>query len=270
MKKIFSWGYIAVILAFIYLPILVLVVYSFTGSTIIGKWTGFSFELYGKLFTGERIRQTIINTLVLAILAASFSTVLGTLGAIGIFYNKKWLGKFVKTANHIPVINAEIVTAISLALVFAFVGIGRSYFALLMGHMVLCTPFVILSVIPKLKQMDGSLYEAALDLGASPFQALIKVVIPEILPGIISGFLLSITLSLDDYMISAYTKPSTFNTISTYVYEAVKNQSKSDLPALRALSAIIFFIMIIAVIIRNISANKNRQNKLIKEIHYEN
>lgn len=261
MKKFAFWLYLALILAFIYLPILILVLYSFTGSTIIGKWTGFSLELYEQLFTGTRIRTTIVNTLFLALLAAGLSTVLGTVGAIGIFYNKKWLGKFVKSANHIPVINAEIVTAISLALVFAFLNIGRSYFALLMGHMVLCTPFVILSVIPKLKQMDGSLYEAALDLGASPFQALMKVVIPEILPGIVSGFLLAVTLSLDDYMISAYTKPTTFDTISTYVYSAVKNQKRSDLPALRALSAVIFFIMVIFVIVRNAFAAKKVKAK---------
>ena len=264
MKKFLSWGYLILILAFVYVPMLVLAVYSFTDSTVVGKWSGFSLELYKDLFTGERIRKTIINTVVLALISASLSTILGTLGAIGIFYNKKLLGKFVKNANHIPVINAEIVTAISLALVFALLGIGRSYFALLIGHVVICAPFVVLSVIPKLKQMDGSLYEAALDLGASPFQALTKVVIPEILPGIISGFLLAITLSLDDYMISAYTKPTTFDTISTYVYNAVKNQNHSDLPALRALSAIIFFIMVIAVIVRNVSATKSLKNK--KEI----
>ena len=189
-------------------------------------------------------------------LAGILSVILGTLGAIGVFYNKKWLGKFVRSASHIPVINAEIVTAISLALVFALFTVGRSYFALLMGHMVLCTPFVMLSVLPKLKQMDGSLYEAALDLGATPTQALFKVIIPEIMPGIFSGFMLAITLSLDDYMISAYTKPATLDTISTYVYQAVKNQNKSMLPALRALSAVIFFIMVIAVVIINLRDSK--------------
>ena len=256
MKKWFSWIYLFAILLFIYMPILILVFYSFTDSAIIGKWNGFSLELYKKLFTVERLRNTIMDTVLLAVLASGLSAVLGTLGAIGVFYNKKWLGKFVKGASHIPVINAEIVTAISLALVFALLSMGRSYFALLMGHMVLCTPFVMLSVLPKLKQMDGSLYEAALDLGATPTQALFKVVIPEIMPGIFSGFMLAITLSLDDYMISAYTKPATFDTISTYVYQAVKNQNKSMLPALRALSAVIFFIMVIVVIVINIRASK--------------
>lgn len=261
MKRWFSWVYLFAILLFIYLPILILVFYSFTDSAIIGKWNGFSLELYKKLFTVDRLRNTIIDTVLLAVLASGFSAVLGTLGAIGVFYNKKWLGKFVKGASHIPVINAEIVTAISLALVFALLSMGRSYFALLMGHMVLCTPFVMLSVLPKLKQMDGSLYEAALDLGATPTQALLKVVIPEIMPGIFSGFMLAITLSLDDYMISAYTKPATFDTISTYVYQAVKNQNKSMLPALRALSAVIFFIMVTVVIVINLRASKKSSIK---------
>ena len=261
MKKWFSWIYLFAILVFIYLPILILVFYSFTDSAIIGKWNGFSLELYKKLFTVERLRNTITDTVVLAILSSGLSAVLGTLGAIGVFYNKKWFGKFVKGASHIPVINAEIVTAISLALVFALLTAGRSYFALLMGHMVLCTPFVMLSVLPKLKQMDGSLYEAALDLGATPTQALFKVIIPEIMPGIFSGFMLAITLSLDDYMISAYTKPATFDTISTYVYQAVKNQNKSMLPALRALSAVIFFIMVIVVIVINLRASKKSSVK---------
>lgn len=261
MKRWFSWVYLFAILLFIYLPILILVFYSFTDSAIIGKWNGFSLELYKKLFTVDRLRNTIIDTVLLAVLASGFSAVLGTLGAIGVFYNKKWLGKFVKGASHIPVINAEIVTAISLALVFALLSMGRSYFALLMGHMVLCTPFVMLSVLPKLKQMDGSLYEAALDLGATPTQALLKVVIPEIMPGIFSGFMLAITLSLDDYMISAYTKPATFDTISTYVYQAVKNQNKSMLPALRALSAGIFFIMVTVVIVINLRASKKSSIK---------
>lgn len=261
MKKFISRGYLFVILAFIYAPILLLLIYSFTDSTIIGKWDGFSFELYQKLFTEERLRTMIINTLLLAFFAATISTVLGTIGAIGIHYNKKAFGKGISGASQIPVINAEIVTAISLALMFAMLGVGRSYFSLIVGHVVLCTPFVVLSVIPKLKQMDGSLYEAALDLGATPTKALFKVVLPEILPGIFSGFMLAVTLSLDDYMITAYTKPTTFNTISTYVYSAVKNQSKSQLPALRALSSVLFLVMVGVVIFMNIRASKkNRRN----------
>ncbi len=256
MKKFLSLFYIFLVLAFIYVPILVLIVYSFTGSVIIGNWTGFSFELYAKLFTEERIRNMIISTVLLAVGAGILSTILGTMGAIGIYYSKGKFGKIIKGSSSISVINAEIVTGISLALVFSLITFGKTYFSLIIGHMVLCTPFVVLSVTPKLKQMDSSLYEAALDLGASPTKALFKVVIPEILPGIFSGFMLAITLSLDDYIITVFTKPETFDTISTYVYNAVKNQAKSELPALRALSAVIFLIMVIVVVIMNIRANK--------------
>ena len=256
MKKIFSGLYIALILAFIYVPILVLVVYSFTDSTIIGNWNGFSLKLYARLFTEERIRTMLLNTIMLALISSVLSTVLGTLGAIGLYYNKGKFGKVVKGASNISVINAEIVTAISLALIFSLVSFGKTYFSLIVGHMVLSTPFVVLSVMPKLKQMDSSLYEAALDLGASPTTALFKVVLPEILPGIFSGFMLSVTLSLDDYVITAFTKPETFDTISTYVYNAVKNQAKSELPALRALSAVIFLIIIVVVICMNLKSKK--------------
>ena len=264
MKKFLSVFYIFLVLAFIYVPILVLVVYSFTNSNIIGNWNGFSFDLYSRLFTEERIRTMLFNTITLALVAGVLSTVLGTLGAIGLYYSKGKFAKTVKGASSISVINAEIVTAISLALVFSLVAFGKTYFSLVIGHMVLCTPFVMLSVTPKLKQMDGSLYEAALDLGASPTKALFKVVLPEILPGIFSGFMLAITLSLDDYIITAFTKPETFDTISTYVYSAVKNQAKSELPALRALSSCIFFIMIIVVVVMNVRANRKAKGKVAR------
>lgn len=261
IKKFLSAFAILSVLAFIYAPILLLVIYSFTDSVIIGNWNGFSLDLYVRLFTEERIRNMILNTVFLAVIAATLSTVLGTMGAIGLYYSKGKLGKTIKGASSVSVINAEIVTAISLALIFSLVSFGKTYFALVLGHMVICTPFVVLSVTPKLKQMDGNLYEAALDLGASPTKALFKVVLPEILPGIFSGFMLAITLSLDDYIITAFTKPETFDTISTYVYNAVKNQAKSELPALRALSAAIFFIMIIVVVIMNVRSNRKVKEK---------
>lgn len=257
-KKILSYSFLALVLAFVYAPIVLLVIYSFTDSAIIGKWNGFSLKLYAQLFTNERVRTMIVNTVVLAVLAAGLSTVLGTLGAIGIFYSRGKFGKVVKGASNINVINAEVVIGVSLALLFSFLAFNRTYFSLLLGHMALLTPFVVLSVTPKLKQMDQSLYEAALDLGATPTKALFQVVIPEILSGIVSGFMLALTLSLDDYVITSFTKPTTFDTISTYAYNAVKNQAKSDLPVLRALSAIIFLIVVAVVIVMNVRANKKR------------
>ncbi|MBO4251169.1 MAG: ABC transporter permease [Clostridia bacterium] len=264
MRKFWGFCIIVVALVFVYLPIIVLAVYSFTESKSL-IWSGFSIEPYLSLFSSSELINMLVNTAVLALLAAAIATILGTIGAIGIFYNKKILGKFTSAASRIPVINAEIVTAISLAFVFSFVFLRGTYFSLLIGHVVICVPFVVLSVLPKLKQMDSSLYEAALDLGATPTQALFKVVLPEILPGVISGFLLAITLSLDDYMVSAYNKPDGFETISTFVYKALAKPRNAALAELRALSSIIFVVMVIGVLIINFRSGSKYKKSKIKE-----
>lgn len=261
LKRILSVLICALVLLFIYAPILLLVVYSFTESHVIGRWEGFSFELYAQLFRDAEIMQILFNTVWLALAAAGLSTILGTAGAIGIFYSRRRVAKPLQAMSQIPVINAEIVTAISLALLFSMLFLYRTYFSLIVGHMVLCTPFVVLSVLPKLKQMDSNTYEAALDLGASPSQALFRVVIPQIFSGIVSGFMLSITLSLDDYIVTAFTKPPMFDTISTYVYNAVKNGTNSSTPALRALSALIFIVMIAVLLIVNLRARKGAKER---------
>lgn len=262
MKKFCGVLIITLALLFVYVPIVILAIYSFTESKSL-FWSGFSFQPYLSLFSSSELIDMLVNTVVLALAAAAIATILGTLGAIGIYYNKKWIGKFTSASSRIPVINAEIVTAISLAFVFSFVLLRGTYFSLLIGHVVICVPFVVLSVIPKLKQMDGSLYEAALDLGATPTQALFKVVLPEILPGVISGFLLAITLSLDDYMVSAYNKPDDFETISTFVYKALAKPRNAPLAELRALSSIIFIVMVIGVLVVNFKmSSENKQGKL--------
>ena len=264
VKKICSIVLCVAVLLFIYAPILLLVVYSFTDTHVIGKWEGFSFALYGDLFRNAEIMQILFNTVWLAVAAAALSTVLGTAGAIGIFYSKRKIARPLQAVSQIPVINAEIVTAIALALLFSVIMLYRTYFSLIVGHMVLCTPFVVLSVMPKLKQMDPNTYEAALDLGASPRQGLFKVVVPQSFSTIVSRFMLSITLSLDDYIVTAFTKPKTFDTISTYVYNAVKNGTNSSTPALRALSALIFVIMIAVLLAVNLRARKPARKEGIK------
>ena len=262
IKNGVSGVYLAIILLLIYAPILLLLFASFSSARIIGEGGTFSIDWYIKLFQSERVMGILLNTVLLAVIAATLSTVLGTMGAIGIFYSNKRTSALLQGANQIPVVNAEIVTALALAILFAAVTLQRTYFSLVVGHLVLCTPFVLISVIPKLKQMDNNLYEAALDLGASPTQALFRVVIPQIASGIVSGFMLSITLSLDDYIITSFTKPATFDTLSTYVYNAVKNESKSDLPLIRALSAIVFLIMIIVVVVLIVrSSRKEEQSR---------
>ncbi len=263
VKKLFAGGYVFLILLILYAPIMLLVAYSFNMSREIGIWSSeWGFSLYVELFNNQDIMQTVLNTFVLAIVSSVLSSILGTLGAIGMFYSKQKTRKILNGATQIPIINAEIVTAISIALVCTMFAFGRSYASLLIGHIVLTFPFVVLSVMPKLKQMDNNLYEAALDLGATPTKALFTVIIPEILPGILSGFLLAINMSLDDYIITTFTKPSTFDTISTYVFDAYARGGKSSsVPALRALSTIIFLVMIIFVVVRYLLSNKKTANK---------
>ena len=258
MKKFIQRGYVWLVLAFMYAPILLLLVYSFNSSNIIGMWSKkWTLGLYKQLFTSEDLMTTVLNTLILALLASTLSTILGTIGAIGMFYSKKRTQKILNSVTQLPVINAEIVTAISIALVCTMFAFGRTYASLLIGHVVLTFPFVVLNVMPKLKQLDSNLYEAALDLGATPTKALFSVIIPQILPGIFSGFLIATTLSLDDYIVTTFTKPATFDTISTYVFDAyAKGGRSADVPALRALSSIIFAVMIIFLVVKNIIANK--------------
>jgi spermidine/putrescine transport system permease protein len=231
----------------------VLAVYSFTTSANIGTIHGFTMKNYITLFTKDELRSMICGTVLLALGAALIATILGSLGAIGAFYSKKAPSQIIGAMNHVPVVNADVVTGFSICilLIVAFGMNKESYIPLVIGHVVLCAPFVYLSVMPKLKQMDGSLYEAALDLGATPAQALVKVVMPEIMPGIVSGFALAITLSLDDYFISTYTKPATFDTISTYVVNATKGSHTEIKTALWALSTVIFVVVVLVVVAMN-------------------
>lgn len=262
MKKCFKATYIGLILFLLYAPILLLAVYSFNSADIIGTWGEFSFQHYITLFTDEAILEMIGNTLLLAFSAAILSTVLGTAGALGIYYSKRRVKTALNGVSQIPIINAEIVTALALAITFVVVGIEKSFFTLLIGHMVICTPFVVLSIMPKLKQMDNSLYEAALDLGASPAKALFKVVLPQIIPGVISGFMLAITLSLDDYIVTSYCKPSTFNTISTYVYNATTKgnaHTAVTLSSFWALTTIIFVVIVATVVAANLIGKKKEE-----------
>lgn len=278
-KKILGQTYIWIILLLMYAPILVLIAYSFSNTEIIGKGFEFSFDLYKNLFnmnntTSRKIMIALGNTLLIALISAFVSTFLGTLGAIGVFYSKRKFRKVIDGLTQLPVVNAEIVIAFSLTVMFVFLGtyVFKSdlfgFWTLLIGHVSLSLPFVYISVKPKLEQMDPSLYEAAIDLGASPRKALTKVVIPEIAPGILSGFMLSITLSLDDFIITSFTRgPGLLNgsdqieTLSTFIQAAIKK--KTVPPEMRALTALIFLAVIIAVIC--VTIYQYNQNKIVKK-----
>lgn len=258
IRKIWKSAVMTAVLLFLYLPILVLAVYSFTDASNIGAIRGFSLKNYVMLFTTPELVRMILGTIVLALSSAAIATILGTLGAIGSFYSKKGMASAITTMNQIPVVNADVVTGFSICILLVVVlGISKDTFIpLAAGHVTLCAPFVFLSVIPKLKQMDSSIYEAALDLGASPFTALVKVVIPQIMPGIVSGFALAVTLSLDDYFVATYTKPATFDTISTYVVNATKGAQTTIKTALWALSTVLFLAVVLMVAVMNVRAEK--------------
>ena len=271
VKKIIGQCYIWLILILMYLPVLVLIAFSFTEATNVGKWSGFTFNLYPRLFQNTENMIALGNTVLIAVISAVLATIIGTLGAVGAFYAKKRVRNTIDLATQIPVVNAEIVVAFSLTVMF--VAIGNivnayifSFWTLLIGHMCLSIPFVYISVKPKLQQMDPSLYEAALDLGCSPSQALGKVIVPEIVPGIFSGFLLAITLSLDDFIVTAFTRGNgllsgekKIETLSTLIQAKIK---KGPIPVeMRALTTILFILVVIGVI--GVSVYRNYQAKKI-------
>ncbi len=252
--------YVYILLFVMYAPLLLLIIYSFTNTKLIGSWDGFSLHLYKALFKDKEIMQAFFNTFLVAISSAIVSTILGTLGAIGIFYSGRKSKAVLEGMSSIPVMNAEIVTALSLTILFVFCGIKFNFLTLLIGHVVLTIPFVVLSVRPKLMQMDPNIYEASLDLGATPSKALRSIILPEIMPGVFSGFILSITLSLDDYIITAFTRDTAFQTLSTYVY-GVTSKKGALPPSLRALTTIITLIALVILIIVNIQSSKEKEKK---------
>ena len=251
-RKIGSKIYVALVMVFLYLPIAVLILYSFNdGKTSV--WKGFTLKWYYELFNNSAIMTSLYNTLIIAVLAALVSTVLGTLAAIGIYNMKKPVRSLVTNVSNIPIINPEIVTGVSFMLLFAFLGtlfnFEMGFATVLIAHISFCTPYVILNVMPQLRQMDYSIYEAALDLGCNPRQAFFKTVMPEIMPGVISGMLMSFTYSLDDFVITYFTRGPKFQTLPIEIYTMLRRRIS---PTINALSTLLFIITIAILIIVNV------------------
>ncbi len=246
------------ILAILYAPILIILIFSFTEAKVLGSWSGFSMELYRNLFTGEGgrgLNSAIFNTFSIAILASIVSTALGTIAAIGIYHHRSRERKVLNFVNSIPMINPDIITGISLFLLFVFVGMSRGYATVLCAHVAFCTPYVVLSVMPRLAKMTPNLYDAALDLGATPWQAIRKVIIPELKPGMLSGFILSFTLSIDDFAVTLFTKGSSgIESLSTYIYTDARKGGLT--PELRPLFSMIFILILALLIIYNLRTSK--------------
>lgn len=254
--------YLWLVLIVLYAPIALIAVFSFTESKILGNWTGFSFDLYINLFSGkadEGLNSAILYTLGIALIAAVGSTILGTLAAIGIYNMRARQRKIVTMLNSVPMINPDIITGISLFLLFVALSISQGLATVCIAHIVFCTPYVVLNVLPRLSRMNPNTYEAALDLGATPVQALRMVMLPELWPGMLSGFILALTLSVDDFGVTFFTKGSGgLETLSTFIYSDARKGGLT--PELRPLFTIILLVMLTVLVFINI-----RERKLNKE-----
>ena len=261
MKRFIAQCYIWLLLIVLYAPIVFIAIFSFTESKVLGNWTGFSTKLYQNLFTGNMqgtgsLMQAIENTIIIALIAATVSTVLGTIAAIGIHNMRGKTKQAITFMNNIPMLNPDIITGVSLFLLFVFLHISQGYMTVVLAHITFCTPYVVLNVLPKLTQMNPNIYEAALDLGATPFQALRKVLMPMLKPGMISGFILAFTMSLDDFAVTFFTRGTVgLDTLSTYIYTDARKGGLT--PELRPLITIMFVGILLLLIVINIRNIRN-------------
>ena len=261
--------YIVLILFFLYAPIFVLFLYSFNSSQSTSVFTGFSLRWYESLIHDEESIKALYNTLILAVISSVVSTIMGTAAAVGIDALKsKWVKSSITTVTNIPMMNPEIVTGISMMLLFVFVGkmLGLvnvlGFWTMLIAHVTFNLPYVILSVMPKLKQLDSHLPEAAMDLGCTPVKAFFKVTLPGIVPGIVSGLIMAFTLSLDDFVISYFTTGPTFQTLPIRIFSMTKKRVKPDM---YALSSIVFVSILVLLILVNIAQNRNDKKEAQKK-----
>ena len=256
-----SQAYLWLLLVVLYAPIALIAVFSFTKSKVLGNWTGFSLDLYANLFTGQAdagLNSAIWYTVVIALIAAVSSTILGTLAAIGIYNMRARSRKVVSFLNSVPMINPDIITGISLFLLFVALGMSQGLATVCIAHVVFCTPYVVLSVLPRLSRMNPNTYEAALDLGATPAQALRMVMLPELWPGMLSGFILALTLSVDDFGVTFFTKGSGgLETLSTFIYSDARKGGLT--PELRPLFSIILLVMLSVLIYINFKNKKEEK-----------
>ncbi len=258
MKKVFGNIYIVIIMLFLYLPILTLIVLSFNEAKSMSVFTRFSLKWYGEMFRSKLILGAVVNTFSIALLAALIATIIGTMAVIGIDSMRTRTQNILLAFNNIPMLNADIVTGIALMLSFLMFGISLGYCTILFSHVTFCIPYVILSVRPRMNKSTDTLFEAAMDLGASRSYAFRKVVLPELFPGIVSGFLLSFTMSIDDFIVTHFTRGAGINTISTLIYSEVKIGIR---PSLYALSTVIFVIAFVVLLIVNFN-NMKRERKM--------
>lgn len=246
--KLYEKIFLGLVMLFFYVPIIYVVIFSFNSSKSLSTFTGFSLQWYEKMFATRTIMESIWYTVACAVIATVVSTIVGTVTAIGMSKSRKALREAINQVNNLPMLNPDIVTAIGFMLFFTSLRIKTGFTTMVLAHIAFCIPYVILSVMPKLRTLDPNLAEAALDLGCTPLQALWKVIIPQIMPGIISGALVAFSMSFDDFVISLFTTGPGVNNISIYVYANVKRVN----PTINALSAIIVYVITIVLILVNV------------------
>ncbi len=257
MRKVLTGTYSALIFLFLYAPIAVLITFSFNASKSRGTWGGFSLKWYASLFENADILNALRTTLIVALLSAVIATVVGTMAALGMHYLGRRLSALLLNITYFPVLNPDIVTGISLLILYIFLGMRLGFASLLLAHITFNIPYVILSIMPRLKAMNKHTYEAALDLGAGPLRAFFRVILPEIMPGIINGFLLAITLSIDDFVISFFTAGPGVSTLSITVYTMTRKGIK---PEINALSSLMFVVVLTLLLVVNIRAGRASSN----------
>lgn len=249
----------ALMFLFLYAPIIVLIVFSFNSEKTTAHWTGFTFDWYRQLFHDRQIMKALYYTVSIAVLASVISTIVGTFAAMGLYKMKRKPRKFWLTANNLPILNPDIVTGIAIMILFKSIKMEFGYLTLLLSHITFDIPFVIISVLPRLRQMPKSMVEAALDLGATPMYALRKIVLPEIKPGIITGFLIAFTMSIDDFVISFFTTGKGVTNLSIVIYSMAKRGIN---PKINALSALMFIVVLLLLLIISFRDTKvKRVNK---------
>ena len=260
-KNILSDSLVGLVLGFLYLPITVLIIFSFNQSRSRSLWTGFTLDWYIKLFQNQIIIKSLINTFIIAVIASIIATIIGTAAAIGINSMNKFLKSSIMSVTYLSVINPEIVTGVSLMLLFSFLKFEFGFTTLILAHITFNIPYVILNVLPKVRQVNKYLYDAAMDLGCNPFSAFIKVIIPEIMPGIVAGFLMALTFSFDDFIISYFTSGPTSQTLPIVIFSMTRRRVS---PEINALSTIVFITILTVLMVTNLRRKKIK--KIIKDI----
>lgn len=261
VQLVVGWTVLVAVLIFMYLPLVLIVAYSFIDSKTVGVGGNFTFALYARLFQNKKLMEATANTLIIGLVSSLLATVIGTISALGIFYMKRGK-KLVNTISQVTVVNAEIVTAVGFFLMVLFLSktlhlpIKKGLAWLIVTHTMITIPYVILAVTPRLNQLNPNLFEAGMDLGAGPMRTLLTVIFPQLVKGMISGFAIAFTLSLDDFVVTKMNTGNGVNTISTYVYDNLKRTLD---PAVRALSTIIFVLVLAVLIVVNVVGRKKKK-----------